>query len=131
MRTGTKALARAVLAASLLLVVSLPSALAEEDVCEAEVNGKIMRKEEGGGGTDWTLEADVTSEAVCGDVLWELVVNERESDGSENAFRKVMNSHVRDGEADPVEVTYHQAEGTEVVNWEMHVVECKPCATEP
>ena len=80
----------------LLLALVVPIASIADD-CSAEANARLERTERDSETTHLQFEVEISTQAECGKILWDLVIEEQMPNGQTKRIRKPFLITLHDG----------------------------------
>jgi hypothetical protein len=122
---------RTILPLAVLLVCALgPSLVLASMECDAELSPELSREESGyetgGVGERYTFHIEVSTEADCAKIRFELIATVQTSDGQEETRRKPAQLRLSDGSTG-YRMTFNLRAGEELENWEFVLTDCQAC----
>jgi hypothetical protein len=109
----------------LLLALAVPVGSIADD-CSAEANARLERTDRDGDVTHLQFKVEVSTQADCGKILWDLVIEEQLPNGQTKRIRKPFVITLHDGSVESL--VRHEMPGSHsMVSYEAKIVLCGPC----
>jgi hypothetical protein len=109
----------------LLLALVVPFASIADD-CSAEANARLEHTNRDGDVTHLQFKVDVSTQADCGKILWDLVIEEQLPNGQTKKIRKPFVITLHSGSVQS-SVRHEMPGSHSMVSYEAKIVSCGPC----
>lgn len=124
-------------AASILLgvAVSVAPAVTRADdpepapSCPVEIDVEFVGEDDFGDGKKLQFEVDIETTAPCGEIEYDLVLEQRQPNDQVHRVRKTRKTRLRDGELTQ-RVEHVVGPGQEMLDYEIRAVSCVPCGVD-
>jgi hypothetical protein len=117
-------------ALALMTAMLAPSVSSAAVECRGTVRGEYRGKETRGDVVEHTFLADISSDAECGKVYFDLVVTERLFNGEEITLTRRDWRKTNRGVTSAYKISHRTAKDSDLVRWEFRVNTCVVCGTE-
>ena len=109
----------------LVLVLAVPAGSVADD-CQADAEVRLEHTERGDDVTHFEFKVNVSTQADCGKILYDLVIEEQLPNGQTKKIRKPNLITLHNGSVESV--IRHEMPGSHsMVSYEAKIVSCKPC----
>ena len=109
----------------LVLALAVPAGSMADD-CSAEANARLEHTNRDGDITHLQFKVDVSTQANCGKILWDLVIEEQLPNGQTKKIRKPFLITLHDGSVQS-SVRHEMPGSHSLVSYEAKIVSCGPC----
>ena len=109
----------------LLLALAVPVA-SIADECSAEAEARLEHSNRDGDITHLQFKVDVSTQADCGKILWDLVIEEQLPNGQTKKIRKPFVITLHNGSVQS-SVRHEMPGSHSLVSYEAKIVSCGPC----
>jgi hypothetical protein len=109
------------------LLLAPAVAFAQPNECTATFDGTLSRKEGKETGTHYTAKVDVSVEASCAVVNFDVVVVEEVTGGEQSEVRMPKQVKIRDSVATSLKVDYKLKKGRTIVSHRFEQTSCEIC----
>lgn len=116
--------------AAVLVAMLVPAVLHAAVECRGTVRGEYRGEETRGDVVEHTFLVDISSDADCGKVYFDLVITERLFNGEQITLTKREWRKVSRGVTTAYKVTHRTAKDSDLVRWEFKPSRCVVCGTE-
>jgi len=115
---------------AVIAAMLVPAVLLAAVECRATVRGEYRGKETLGDIVEHTFLVDISSDADCGKVYFDLVITERLFNGEEITLTKRDWRKANRGGTVAYKVTHRTAKDSDLVRWEFKAARCVVCGSE-